>query len=231
MSPDRVSHQPVPRALDHVLEPETERLRLRRWRPEDRAPFAALNADPRVMEHFPAPLTREESDALAARLEHHVETQGWGLWAVEAIATGRFIGFVGLSVPRFEAHFTPCVEVGWRLARDAWGQGYATEAATTALRVGFDDLGLTEMVSFTTTTNRRSRAVMQRLGMLHDLTDDFDHPGLPEDSPLRPHVLYRIRMSDDLSGGPDTPVESGATEHLVDEAQQAHLADKFSDDR
>jgi ribosomal-protein-alanine N-acetyltransferase len=175
--------------------PETERLLLRRWRDDDRAPFAALNADPEVMRHFPARLSREESDALIDRAEQHFERHGYGLWALERRDTGAFIGFTGLAVPRFEAHFTPAVEVGWRLARSAWGAGYASEAARAALAVGFGKAGLEQIVSFTVPANTRSRAVMTRIGMTHDPRDDFDHPGLPEGHPLRPHVLYRIRRA------------------------------------
>jgi RimJ/RimL family protein N-acetyltransferase len=146
----------------------TERLLLRRWRPEDRAPFAALNADPRVMEHFPALLSREESDALAARIETHFAQHGFGLWAVEVPGVTPLAGFVGLSIPRFEAHFTPCVEIGWRLAAAQWGCGYATEAALAAMKFGFDVLTLEEIVSFTATGNLRSRRVMEKLGMTHN---------------------------------------------------------------
>jgi len=169
----------------------TERLVLRRWREEDKEPFAALNADPVVMEHFPATLTREESDALVERIEAGFDEHGFGWWAVEA--DGEFIGFTGLSVPRFTAHFTPCVEIGWRLARSAWGRGFATEAARASLEDGFGRAGLIEVVSFTAVPNVRSQAVMRRLGMTHDPAEDFDHPALPEGHPLRRHVLYRIR--------------------------------------
>lgn len=164
---------------------------LRRWREDDKEPFAALNADPVVMEHFPATLSREDSDALAERIEAGFDEHGFGLWAVEA--DGEFIGFTGLSVPRFTAPFTPCVEIGWRLARSAWGRGYATEAARASLEDGFGRAGLTEVVSFTAVQNVRSQAVMGRLGMTHDPADDFDHPALPAGHPLRRHVLYRIR--------------------------------------
>ncbi|WP_433345543.1 GNAT family N-acetyltransferase [Microtetraspora malaysiensis] len=173
---------------------ETERLVLRRWRESDREPFAALNADPEVMEYFPSTLTRERSDALADRLEAEFEECGFGLWAVEL--SGEFIGFTGLSVPRFTAHFTPCVEVGWRLARSAWGHGYASEAARAALDHGFGTVGLQEIVSFTAVVNTRSRRVMERIGMRHDPDGDFDHPALAQDSPLRRHVLYRIGADD-----------------------------------
>lgn len=175
---------------------ETERLLLRHWRDEDRAAFAALNADPVVMEHFPATLTRARSDAMVERVEGHLAEHGWGLWAVEVRATSEFVGFVGLSVPSFEAHFTPAVEVGWRLARTAWGRGYATEGGQAALDHAFGPLGLTEVVSFTTTTNLPSQRVMQRLGMHHDPADDFDHPHLPEGHRLRRHVLYRVKLQE-----------------------------------
>ena len=168
----------------------TPRLRLRPWRESDLAPFAALNADPAVMEHFPSVLAREESDAMARRIMARIEERGWGNWAVEVAGGEPFIGFTGLSAPAFEAHFTPCVEVGWRLARSAWGKGYATEAARAALAYGFGELGLAEIVSFTALSNRRSMAVMERIGMRRD--GEFDHPKLDAASPLRRHVLYRI---------------------------------------
>ena len=145
------------------------------------------------MEHFPAPLSREESDAAAARIDRHFDGHGFGLWAVEVPGVVPFAGFVGLSVPDFTAPFTPCVEVGWRLAADCWGRGYATEGARVALTFGFETLGLREIVSFTTVGNTRSRLVMARLGMTHDPADDFDHPNLPEGHPLSRHVLYRVR--------------------------------------
>lgn len=168
------------------------RVVLRAWRPDDRPAFAAINADPAVMEHFPAPLDRAASDALADRIAEHVAARGFGLWALEVPGVHAFAGFVGLAVPRFEAPFTPCVEVGWRLARGAWGHGYATEAARLAVDDGFARLGLAEVVSFTVPANARSRAVMERLGMAHDPADDFDHPLLPPGHPLRRHVLYRL---------------------------------------
>lgn len=170
----------------------TDRLILRRWRDSDRGPFAALNADPEVMEHFPAPLSRAESDAMVDVIEARFDELGYGLWAAELAETGEFIGFTGLSVPRFTAHFTPAVEIGWRLARSAWGYGYASEAATRAIEFGFGDLGLAEIVSFTAVGNVRSRAVMTRIGMTHDPADDFDHPSVPDGSPLKRHVLYRL---------------------------------------
>lgn len=165
----------------------TDRLVLRRWREDDREPFAVLNADPLVMEHFPQPLTRAQSDALVDRIEAGFDEHGFGLWAVEA--DGAFVGFTGLSVPAFEAPFLPSVEVGWRLARSAWGRGWATEAAAAALAVAFGPLCLPEVVSFTAVENARSEAVMQRLGMTR--VGEFEHPRLPQHHRLRRHVLYR----------------------------------------
>jgi len=174
---------------------ETERLRLRRWAEADVGPFAEMNADPEVMEFFPRALTRVESDELVERIEAGFERDGFGLWAVEVRETGGFVGFAGLNRVGFEARFTPAVEVGWRLARAAWGNGYATEAGRAALTFGFARVGLTEIVSFTTAANHRSRAVMERLGMAHGPADDFEHPSLPLGHPQRPHVLYRAAKS------------------------------------
>lgn len=171
---------------------ETDRLLLRRWRDEDRAPFAALNADPVVMEFFPATLTRQESDDLIDRIEAVFGSLDFGLWALEVKATGEFIGFTGLNPVAFDAPFCPAVEVGWRLARSAWGSGYASEAARASLTDGFAGLGLEEVVSLTNRGNERSRAVMERLGMQRDPADDFLHPRLAG-HPLAPHVLYRLR--------------------------------------
>ena len=169
----------------------TQRLILRRWREEDREPFARLNCDPAVMEFMPALLTRAESDAMVDRIEAHFAAHGFGLWAAELRGTGEFIGFIGLSIPRFEAHFTPCVEIGWRLAQEHWGKGLATEGGQAVVEYAFRDLGLVELVSFTSVGNLRSRRVMEKIGMTHDAADDFDHPVLPEGHWLRRHVLYR----------------------------------------
>lgn len=171
----------------------TVRLILRPWREADFVPYAAINADPRVMEHYPKTLTRAESDAGALRIKTRFEEQGWGLWAMELRATGTFVGFTGLQSPPFEAHFTPCVEIGWRVASDHWGQGLAPEAARAALAYGFDDLGLDEIVAMTATQNLRSMRVMEKIGMTRDPADDFDIPVLPEGHRLRRHVLYRTR--------------------------------------
>lgn len=171
----------------------TERLLLRGWRPEDREPWAAMNADPEVRRFFASTLTREESDAAIDRLVQHHEEHGFTFWAVEVPGVAPFIGFIGLIHTPFEDHFTPAVEIGWRLAREHWGHGYATEGAREALRYGFECLGLEEIVSFAVEDNWRSRAVMDRIGMTHDPADDFDHPGLAEDDPQRRHVLYRAR--------------------------------------
>jgi RimJ/RimL family protein N-acetyltransferase len=168
------------------------RICLRRWRDEDRKAFAAMNSDARVMEFFPDSLSRIESDAMIERIEEHFGKHGFGLWAIEVPDVAPLVGFAGLTIPRFSAHFTPCVEVGWRLGFEHWGRGYATEAARLALGYGFGALGLSEVVSFTSATNHRSRAVMERLGMRRDPADDFDHPAMPEGHPLRRHVLYRL---------------------------------------
>ena len=170
----------------------TARLRLRRWRPSDRVPFAEMNADVQVMEHFPAVLSRDESDILASAIEDHFVRHGFGLWAVEIPDVSPYAGFIGLSIPRFKAPFMPCVEIGWRLAARYWGCGYATEGACAAMTFGFETLSLREIVSFTTAGNIRSRRVMERLGMTHDPADDFDYRRLPAAHPLRRHVVYRL---------------------------------------
>jgi len=189
----------------------SDRLILRAWRDSDLPAMARMNADPRVMEFMPAMLDRSASDAMARRLQHHIEAAGFGFWAVEAPGVADFVGFVGLSRPSFAAPFMPCVEIGWRLLHEFWGRGYATEAARVALRYGFDELGLTEIVSFTAAINQRSWRVMQRLGMQHYRAEDFDHPVLPAGDPLRRHVLYRLSRArwSSLTGN-DVPGESGS---------------------
>ena len=181
----------------------TQRLLLRPWRESDRPEFARLNDDPAVMEFMPRRLPRDESDATAARIQAVIEERGWGFWAVEVKAgeggganAAAFIGFVGLSVPSFSAHFTPCVEIGWRLLKEHWGAGYASEAAAACLRFGFERLKLQQIVAFTVPLNKRSIGVMERIGMSRDPADDFDHPKLPPGHPLQRHVLYRINRSD-----------------------------------
>ncbi len=174
------------------LELHTARLLLRPWRDEDAKPFAAMFADPAVMEFLGPPQDRVAIDAIVGRVRAHFERHGFGWWAAELKKTGAFIGFIGLSHIPFEAPFTPAVEVGWRLASAYWGQGYATEGARAALEAGFTQLGLDEIVSLTVPANMRSRLVMERIGMTRDPSDDFDHPRLAEDHPLRRHVLYRI---------------------------------------
>jgi RimJ/RimL family protein N-acetyltransferase len=180
-----------------IAEIRTERLLLRDWRDSDRLPFAALNADPDVMESLPRLLSQDESDAMVQRILNHRDQHGFSLWAVEVPGIEPFIGFTGLTVPKFDAPFMPCVEIGWRLARHAWGQGYATEAALAALKFGFEDLGLASIVSFTVPLNRRSWRVMERIGMTRSPTEDFDHPLLPIGHPLSRHVLYRLQRSRD----------------------------------
>jgi RimJ/RimL family protein N-acetyltransferase len=172
-----------------------DRVCLRQWRDEDREAFAAMNSDARVMKFFRSHLSRIESDAMVDHIQKHFSEHGFGLWAIEVPDVAPFIGFAGLSGAGFSAHFTPCVEVGWRLAFEHWGRGYATEAARLALSYGFGTLALSEVVSFTSATNHRSRAVMERLGMRRDPADDFDYPSFPEGHPLRRHVLYRLGSS------------------------------------
>jgi RimJ/RimL family protein N-acetyltransferase len=170
----------------------TERLLLRRWRDSDRLPFQQMNTDPRVMEFFPALLSPADSDALIARAQAHFNRHGFGPFAVELLENQFFAGFIGLSIPNFDAPFMPAVEIGWRLAFDCRGRGLATEGARAVIRYAFEDLGLDNLVSFTVPENLRSRRVMEKLGMTHHPRDDFDHARLPEGHPMRRHVLYRL---------------------------------------
>jgi ribosomal-protein-alanine N-acetyltransferase len=172
---------------------ETERLLLRRWIESDREPFAALNANPRVMEFFPSVLTRQESDDFIIRTEAHFDIHGFGLFATELKADHTFVGFIGLHVATFQAHFTPCVEIGWRIAEEYWGRGIATEGSREVIRFAFDRLRLDSLVSFTSPENVASRKVMEKLGMTHNPAEDFDHPRLPEGHRLRRQVLYRLQ--------------------------------------
>lgn len=174
-----------------IIEPRTERLQLRQWVSSDREPFAAMSADAQVMEYFPSTLSRSESDATAEKCEALIAERGWGVWAVELIDTKEFIGIVGLHIPRADLPASPCVEILWRLARSHWGHGYATEAAAAALEIGFEQLHLQEIVSFAVVNNHRSRAVMERLGMI-DSGKTFEHPEVPASSHLREHCLYKI---------------------------------------
>lgn len=173
----------------------TTRLILRRWQESDREPLAVLNADPEVMEHLPARLSPLESDEMIERIEAGFQERGYGLWAIQVRATGALVGFTGLQDVSFQAPFTPAVEVGWRLARPAWGKGYATEAATAALAFGFSELRLPEIVAMIVPANWRSRAVAKRLGMTHDAADDFDHPRFARDHRLCRHLLYRLNAA------------------------------------
>lgn len=181
-----------PPAMTDTQRISSERLVLRRWRASDREAFAALNTEPRVLEFLPGALSRAESDALITRIEAHIDEHGFGFWAAEIPGVAACAGFVGLAVPRFDAHFTPCVEIGWRLAPEVWGKGYATEGARAVLDFAFDELGLEEVVSYTAPLNSASRRVMEKLGMTHDPAQDFDHPLLPAGDPLRRMVLYRV---------------------------------------
>jgi RimJ/RimL family protein N-acetyltransferase len=176
--------------MSTVIELRTERLLLRQWRDADREVFAAMGQDPVVMEHFPELPDRAESDRLVDHWQANIARNGWGFWAAERLDSGEFIGFVGLQVPSKPLPFSPCVEVGWRLARAHWGHGFASEAARVSLRFGFEGLKLDEIVSFTTTRNLRSQAVMQRIGMQR--ADNFEHPRIAIGHPQREHCLYRL---------------------------------------
>jgi RimJ/RimL family protein N-acetyltransferase len=173
---------------------ETPRLRLRHWQAGDSGPFAALNADPKVMEFFPKTLERAESDKIIAILQVHIEQHGYGFWAAELRATGEFIGFIGIQMPRAILPFSPCVEIGWRLVHAHWGRGYATEGARASLHLGFGALGLAEIVSFTAFHNERSLNVMRKLGMAED-GQTFEHPNVPAGHSLRVHRLYRLQRA------------------------------------
>jgi RimJ/RimL family protein N-acetyltransferase len=183
----------------------TDRLLLRPWREDDREPFAAMSADPEVMRFFPAPLTRQESDAFVDRVERgRAERGGWGWFAIEERASGAFVGVGGLAPVGFQAHFTPSVEIGWRLAHEAWGRGFATEAARASVDFAFGELALDDVVALAVPANERSLAVMSRLGMMHDPADDFDHPQL-DDGPLVRHVLYRLTAARWATARPPEP--------------------------
>jgi 3-dehydroquinate dehydratase/shikimate dehydrogenase len=171
----------------------TERLILRQWRQSDWEPFAALNADPRVREYFLGVLTRQESDQEIVELSHHIDTRGWGFWAVSLRETDEFIGCIGLDEVYFKMSFSPAIDIGWRLSFNHWGKGYATEGTLAALQYGFNTLGLKEIVAYTAEQNYRSRHVMEKVGMQYDLHGDFDHPDFPDDHKHKRHVLYRCK--------------------------------------
>lgn len=177
---------------------ETERLILREWEESDIEPFAKLNADPDVMEYFPSTLSTQETEEMVSRIKEKFAENGFGFWAVELKSTGDFTGFVGLNIPHYELPFSPCVEIGWRLSKEFWGKGIAVEAARAALKYAFSKLDQDEIVSFTTVDNRKSRSVMEKLGF-SNTQENFMHPLLPEDHPLREHVLYRLSKSDWLN--------------------------------
>jgi RimJ/RimL family protein N-acetyltransferase len=181
--------------MNDIIELQTERLRLRQWCDRDLPVFAQLNADPVVMEFYPAALTAEQSNSMADKLKSLIAEKGWGFWAVEVVADGHFAGFVGLHEPTYELPVTPCVEIGWRLAKEYWGKGYATEAANASLAVAFDKLNQSAVYAFASVSNRKSRAVMERLGM-SNTHQNFEHPMIPEHHPLSEHVLYKITKAD-----------------------------------
>ena len=177
--------------MPKIIELNTERLNLRQWHKDDYKNFALINADPLVMEFFPSVLPEDESNSLAKKIKSLIKKRGWGLWAVELKSKSKFIGFVGLHIPEIELPFNPCVEIGWRLSKEFWGNGFATEAAKAALEFAFETLCLREVVSFTSLENKRSQAVMERLGMINT-GQYFKHPSIPVGSPLSDHVLYLI---------------------------------------
>jgi 3-dehydroquinate dehydratase/shikimate dehydrogenase len=171
---------------------QTARLILRKWREEDLQAFAEMNADPIVREFFPSTLNKDESDQLALNIIKDINEQGWGFWALSTKDSDDFIGFIGLSKPTFQAHFTPTVEIGWRLAHHFWGKGYGTEGALAVLKYAFETLHLPEVTSFTAVQNVRSQKIMKKIGLHHDPVDNFDHPLLADGHWLKRHVLYRL---------------------------------------
>lgn len=177
--------------MANIIEIKTERLKLRQWKKDDWPLLAKMNADPDVMKYFPATLNKNESNKMAQTIESLIADRGWGFWAVEITKTGQFIGFVGLHKPEYDLPVKDCVEIGWRLGKEYWGHGYATEAAKASLAIAFERLKLSEVYSFTSKLNKKSRSVMDRLGMINT-QNNFEHPMVPKDSPLREHVLYRI---------------------------------------
>ncbi len=178
-----------------VTELETERLILRQWKSQDLVPFAKLNSDHLVMEYFPSVLNRQESDAMADKCKSLISDRGWGFWALELKSDRTFIGFVGIHIPKDTLPFSPCVEIGWRLQKHSWGQGYATESANKALEFCFKNLNLKEVVSFTPASNYRSRSLMERLG-LSNTNENFIHPDIPKNHSLSECVLYKIKKNE-----------------------------------
>jgi RimJ/RimL family protein N-acetyltransferase len=176
--------------MNAISEIHTERLWLRQWKQKDLKPFATMSLDEHVMEYFPSTLDTKESEAMALKCQGLIQERGWGFWAVELKANQQFIGFIGLHIPSAALPFSPCVEVGWRLARPYWGQGYATEGAKASLHFGFSNLGLMEIVAFTSVLNTKSMNVMRKLGMQR--AELFNHPDISPDHRLFPHVLYRL---------------------------------------
>ena len=174
---------------------ETNRLYLRQWQKMDLEPFSKMNSDKDVMEYFPKLLSKEESDAMASKCQSLIEERGWGIWAVSLKDSGAFIGFVGLHQPQYDFPFNPCIEIGWRLDKEFWGYGYATEAANAALKFAFEELELNEVVSFTSKINKRSQLVMQRLKM-KNTKKDFHHPAFEVADPLAEYVLYKITQKE-----------------------------------
>lgn len=180
--------------MTDIITLQTDRLILRQWTAQDRVQFAKINSDPEVMKYYPETLSSEASNAMADKIEDLINTQGWGFWALELKQDSKFIGFTGLHKPHYELPITPCVEIGWRLAKEHWGKGYATEAGRAALNTAFSTLQLPEVYSFATITNSLSIAVMQRLNM-KNMHSNFDHPVMPSTSPLKEHCLYKISHS------------------------------------
>ena len=178
-----------------MVELQTSRLKLRQWKDSDLIAFAKLNADPEVMQFYPNKLEKDESDNMALKLKDLIAKRGWGFWAIEEIETKKFIGFVGLHEPTYDLPVTPCVEIGWRLAKEYWGNGYATEASNISLDFAFNKLNLDKVYSFTSGENIKSRAVMERIGMVN-INKNFEHPIIPKGHALREHVLYQITQNE-----------------------------------
>ncbi len=174
----------------------TKRLLLRRWTDGDREDFARISNDPEVMRYRFAPLSHQESDALIDQIEASFDENGFGLWAVERLEDGRLLGFTGLGTSDFGARFCPAIDIGWTLARDVWGHGYATWGAVAAMNFAFNELQLDQVVAHTTQLNERSQVAMRRLGMTNDPGDDFDAPWYEMGHPRRRFVLYRMEASD-----------------------------------